>query len=332
MKKISFFAGFLLGLSIYCSGQTFQSKHFTIQKLADGIFAAIAKNGGYAICNAGIIDLGDATLIFDPFMMPAAAEDLKRASQLLTGHEIKYVVNSHFHNDHIGGNQVFGKAAVISTELTRELIAKNQPEEIADDRTYAPLELEKIKKLNTSKMTPHELEENIMWTGYFESMVKFNDSLKVVLPDISFNEKLILHGTKRTVILLSYGEAHTESDLFLYLPEEKIAFMGDLLFIQCQPWLRGGDSEKWETYLDSLVHLDIKVMVSGHGPVGTASDIAPMKSYFENVKNVAISYHKKGILPENDSTLKSPQPFDKWFFLNFYAPNVITEYNRPYKK
>jgi hypothetical protein len=57
-----------------------------------------------------------------------------------------------------------------------------------------------------------------------------------------------------------------------------------------------------------------------------------MKKYFENVKNAAISYHKKGTLPENDSTLKSPPPYDKWFFLNFYAPNVITEYNRLYKK
>jgi cyclase len=332
MKKLHFLVILLVSPSFCSSGQTFQSKHFTIRKIADGVYAAISKNGGYAICNAGIVDLGDATLIFDPFMIPSAAEDLRKAALILTGHEIKYIVNSHYHNDHIGGNQVFGKAAVISTELTRELIKKFQPQEIVYDRTEAPIQLDILKKTNTATMTPHELEENIMWTGYFESMVKYNDSLKIVLPDITFDDRLILYGTKRTVILFSYGEAHTESDLFLYLPDEQIAFMGDLLFIQNQPWIRSGDPEKWKTYLDSVGHLNINVMVPGHGPVGTGADIAPMKLYFDNVKNAAITCFKKGILPENDLMLKSPSSFDNWFLSNFYKPNVISEYNRLYKK
>jgi alkyl sulfatase BDS1-like metallo-beta-lactamase superfamily hydrolase len=89
MKKLLFLIAFTFNIFFYSSGQTFKSKHFTIQKLADGVYVVIAKNGGYAICNAGIIDLGDATLIFDPFMTPEAAEDLKKASELLTGHKNK---------------------------------------------------------------------------------------------------------------------------------------------------------------------------------------------------------------------------------------------------
>jgi cyclase len=181
-------------------------------------------------------------------MTPEAAEDFKTASELLTGHKVKYVVKSHFHNDHIGGNQVTNKAGIISTQRTRELIAKFQPEEIADDKTQAPPKLEKIKNKNTSGMTPHELDENIMWTGYFEALITSNDSLKTVLPNITFKDQQILHETKRTVQLLSYGEGHTESDLFLYLPEEQIAFMGDLLFVQNQPWLGDGDPVKWERF------------------------------------------------------------------------------------
>jgi len=332
MKKIPFLTAFIFGISFYSSGQTFKSKHFTIRKLADGVYAAISKNGGYAFCNAGIIDLGDATLIFDPFMTPEAAEDLKKASELLTGHKVKYVVNSHFHNDHIGGNQVFDKAGIISTQRIRELIAKFQPEEISDDKTQAPPELEKIKKKNTSGMTAHELDENIMWTGYFEALVTSNDSLKTVLPTITFNDQLILHEAKRTVKLLCYGEGHTESDLFLYLPDEHIAFLGDLLFVQNQPWLGDGDPVKWETYLDSIAHLNVKILVPGHGPVGTLPNIDTMKLYFKNVNDAAIAYHKKGALPENDVALKSPPPFDNWFLSSFYKPNVISEYNRMYKK
>ena len=173
-------------------------------------------------------------------------------------------MNSHFHNDHIGGNQVFPGASIISTQRTRELIEKFQPLEIADDKTAAPLAFEKAKKKDTSTMTPHELEENIMWMGYFEALITSDDSLKIVLPDITFHDQLILTGTKRTVTLFSYGEGHTESDLFLYLPAEQIAFLGDLLFVHNQPWLGDGDPVKWKTYLDSIAHLNLKILVPGH--------------------------------------------------------------------
>jgi cyclase len=332
MKKLSFPAALLFSVSFCSFAQTSRSNHFIIQKLADGVYAAIAKNGGYAICNAGIVDLGDATLIFDPFMTPEAARDLKKVALELTGHQVKYVVNSHYHNDHIGGNQVFDSATIISTVRTRELIAQYQPEEIADDKKSAPLELKKINNQNTSAMTPHELEENIMWKGYFEALVTSNDSLKVILPDVTFKDQLMMHGTKRKVLLLCYGEGHTESDLFLFLPSEHIAFLGDLLFIQNQPWLGDGDPVKWKIYLDRIAHLNVKILVPGHGPVGTVSNIDTMKLYFGSVNKTAIACYKNGILPQNDLKLKSPHPFDNWFLSNFYRPNVISEYNRLYKK
>ena len=52
---------------------TFTSRHFNLEQLADGVYAAIHAEEGWAICNAGIIDLGDRTLVFDSFMSPQAA-------------------------------------------------------------------------------------------------------------------------------------------------------------------------------------------------------------------------------------------------------------------
>ncbi len=327
MKKYIFLSALLI-LTLSSSAQTYESNHFTIQKLADGVYAAIAKIGGYSICNAGIVNLGNATLIFDPFMTPLAAEDLKKASEQLTGNKVKCVVNSHFHNDHIGGDQVFNTAIIISTERTRELIEKYQPEEIANDKTEAPLRLEKIKSEDTSAMTPHELEENKLWKGYFEALVKSKDVLETILPDLTFNDQLNLYGSKRSAKLLSYGTGHTESDLFLYLPDEQIAFLGDLLFVQNQPWLGDGDPNKWVSYLDSIEQLNIKILVPGHGPVGTISDIDKLSMYFESVNKSAMTYLERGISPQNDSTLKSPPPFDDWYLSIFYKPNVVSEYDR----
>lgn len=100
------------------------SSHFTIEKLAEGVFAAIHNDdGGLAICNAGIIDLGDKTIVLDPFISPVAARDLKNQAELLTGKPVSIVVNLDLHNDHTNGNQVFvPEANIISTPNTRRYI------------------------------------------------------------------------------------------------------------------------------------------------------------------------------------------------------------------
>ena len=98
------------------------SKHFRLQQLADGVYAAVHIDGGAAIGNAGIVDLGDRTLVYDTFLTPQAAEDLRIAAEALTGRPIDAVLNSHWHNDHIWGNQVFdADTDIISTEETRRI-------------------------------------------------------------------------------------------------------------------------------------------------------------------------------------------------------------------
>src|SRR5260370_40045574 len=79
---------------------------FQLVKVADGVYAAIAKSGGLASGNAGFVIGDDGVLIFDTFFTPAAIEELIAEIQTLTKLPIKYAVNSHYHLDHTGGNQV----------------------------------------------------------------------------------------------------------------------------------------------------------------------------------------------------------------------------------
>ena len=75
----------------------FSSKHFTVQQLEPGVWAVINNDQyGHAICNAGIIDLGDKTVIFDPLMNIDAANDLKRVAMELTHKPVSIVINSHY--------------------------------------------------------------------------------------------------------------------------------------------------------------------------------------------------------------------------------------------
>src|SRR5262249_11242802 len=109
----------------------FQSRYFTLEQVADGVYAAIVVPGTGAWGNAGIVDLGGATLVVDTFMTSGAAGDLRAAAEQVTGRTVDYVVNTHYHGDHVQGNQVFTDALLIATETTRRLIAERTGQMIA---------------------------------------------------------------------------------------------------------------------------------------------------------------------------------------------------------
>ena len=102
------------------------SPHFSIHTLTEGVHAAIATNGGAAIANAGIIDLGEQTVIFDTFMTLKAALDLSRAAEALTGRKAETIINSHYHNDHTWGNQIFSPHAKIITSSQTEALLETE--------------------------------------------------------------------------------------------------------------------------------------------------------------------------------------------------------------
>jgi len=109
--------------------------------------------------NAGIIDLGNSTLIFDTFNTQQAAEDLKVAAEELTGHSVQYVVNSHWHGDHVRGNQAFSSSIIISSTKTFDLISTIFPNRIQQQKEMLPQLDEELVSLK-QKM---ETEEDVTW-------------------------------------------------------------------------------------------------------------------------------------------------------------------------
>ena len=111
-----------------------ESKHFHLEAVADGVPVAIASVDGGAVCNAGLIDLGDQVVIFDTFLTPQAALDLHAAAERLFDHPITTIINSHWHNDHVNGNMVFPPdIPILATDKTRELLATYGQEELVED-------------------------------------------------------------------------------------------------------------------------------------------------------------------------------------------------------
>lgn len=305
-----------------CAQYSESSAHFSIEKLSPGVYAAIAKDGGYAICNAGIVDLGDATLVFDPFISPVAARDLKSAAEKLTGHAVKYVINSHFHNDHIGGNQVFEDAIIISNQRTRELIENNIPAEFETYKSVAPERLKMFKSMDVSKMSAFEKHEHVLMMAYFSSMAEAAESIRLRVPDSTFQDTLTIEGSSRSVRLTSYSNGHTESDVVMEIPDANIAFTGDLLFINFHPWISDGNLDSWASNVQDLEKENYKVLVPGHGPLGSGKDLGVLLNYFREIRSVSESFVQSKENPE-EKTILPKAPFDQWHLLNFYKDNVL---------
>src|SRR5262249_35027726 len=98
---------------------------FQLVQVADGVFAAIAKPGGLASGNGGFIIGDGGVLVVDTFATPVAAEELIKEIQARTTQPVLYAVNSHYHLDHSGGNQVFAERhiPIIAQENTRDWVA-----------------------------------------------------------------------------------------------------------------------------------------------------------------------------------------------------------------
>jgi len=306
-----------------------ESKHFKLEKLADGVYATIHKIGGHAIGNAGIINLGDKTVIFDTFISPIAAKELLKVVKELNLSPIAYVINSHYHNVRIRGNQVFDdNVIIISTHLTRELIAKNEPEQIKQEKTYAKDALAKMDSLMKAEEDPSKKEAYLMWFGYYEALVESHPILKTRLPELTFDQELVIHGSEKTAELISYGSGHTESDLILYLPSEKIAFMGDLVFIEMHPYMGDGNPDHWVEYLNKVKDLDIEIVVPGHGPIGNKESFSTIIQYIKMIENLSTEMIKEGKDENKIDSIAIPPPFDGWWFDNFFRMNMNFMYKR----
>lgn len=306
--------------SITCSS----SDHFDLQQVSSDVWVAIAKDGGAAICNAAIIDLGGPILVFDTFLTPQAAQDLKRAADELFGHSPHLVINSHYHNDHTWGNQVFVQdAQIISSVKTRELILTEGKEELNWYTQNSASKLEANRKSQKETTDPVVISELKMWEGYYSGLVAALPELKMCLPTLTFDHQLEIHGSRGSAKLISYEGAHTGSDTVLYLPQSGVVLLSDLLFIQMHPYLAEGDPFLYIKALEDILKLDASCFVPGHGPVGTASDVKELIDYIDQSIQTAQKLNEEGEpLEDQIAALPVPQGFGHWRFQFMYHLNL----------
>ncbi len=303
-----------------------QTPYFSLEKLSEGVYAAIAQQGEGAMGNSGFIDIGNEVVVFDTFTTPNAARELRKAAEDITQKEIKYVFNSHYHGDHTFGNQIFKDATIISTLITRDLHESKN------------IILDPYKEMEEMMQYLNHLEERLELEGnpvlqisikiQLKEMSKVYESipeLYIVLPNLTFENKLVIHGSTRKIECYCFGGGHTPSDAFLYLTEEKIAFMGDIVLENLHPPIH--NSQAFIDNLTKISKLDIQRIVPGHGNLVTKSHIDVMLKYLHHLNDRVSLALEKGQQLEEILALETPEEYSAWTGIDGYKRNLKTIFN-----
>jgi len=301
---------------------------FQLVQVADGVYAAIAKSGGLASGNAGFVIGDDGVVIFDTFFTPAAIEELIGEIQKLTNKPIKYAVNSHYHLDHTGGNQVLaarGIPIIAHDNVMQWQTVKNKrflpaPEELQKRKADAEKQLSDTPAGQPDRRA--QLERQIR---RLDAMM----AIKLTNPTKTFSSGTMeLKLGKRKVILATLP-GHTGGDVFAFVPDANVVFMGDLGWSKTLPNLVDATVNYWIPTLDKILkdHANAKY-VPGHGNVATAAEIRDFRDYLYDLR----ARVKQGIaggltVDQAKQQLTLPEKYKSFAFQNFAGPNVEDMYN-----
>lgn len=150
--------------------------------------------------------------------------------------------------------------------------------------------------------------------------------LELVLPSLTFEKTLEIHGTERDVELYCLGGGHTASDAFLYVPQEKAAFMGDLITEDLHVPIF--NPAAFLTILEEVKTMDILTLMPGHGEVGTGKQIDAMIEYLAMLSTAAKQAQQTAIsLEEFVHGFATPDEYIKWKGIQGITRNLKTVYN-----
>lgn len=194
------------------------------------------------ISNAGFIVTPAGVVVIDALGSPQLARELLAEIARVTPQPVTHVIVTHYHADHIYGLQEFRKRGA------RILAQRHALEYIHSDTAASRLQASRVE------LAP--------W---------IDASTELVVPDqwIDGATELVVGGQR--LHLQPVGPAHTPEDLVVLLPSERVLFSGDMVFRGRVPFVGQADSRQWIVALDTLLKMDPKVVVPGHGALSTTA-------------------------------------------------------------
>jgi cyclase len=262
----------------------------SVQKIAPDLYAYISENDASANSTFLIGDTG--ILVVDTGLNVPEGRKLLEEIRKISPLPVRWIVNTHYHPDHRGGNRVVGPdALIISTPYTR-------------GRVRSAVEGQAVEN---SQRPPEDYELNEIMDG-----------------------AIALHLGKHEVRVYHPGPAHTLGDLVVYFPGQHAIATGDLFLTNSCPAMDDGDLENWVRALDQILALPVEHVVPGHFELATKKELRHFRDYLAELRDQVDRMYSKGFkLAEVQRGLKLTQYEDLRQFPKYeatFADNAAAYY------
>lgn len=269
---------------------------FTLHELAPGVWAAISVPGSHAGGNTGFVVGKDAVAVIDTFQTPAAAEALLAAIRKTTPLPVHYVIDTHYHLDHVAGNTLF--AQVGATVMAQQNV-----------RTW---ERSENLKFFGDKITPEQ-----------KQMVE-----SLGLPTLVYRDGVQLDLGGRT-LLVRVMPGHTGGDSVVIVPDASVVFTGDLFWDHTLPNLIDADTAQ-QIATDDVFLKDYPkaTFVPGHGEAGHADDVRAFRGYLAALHQAVMDARQAGKSGQalTDAVLPGlKQKYGDWGYFDYFAVHNIEQ-------
>jgi cyclase len=269
---------------------------FTLKPLGHDVYAAISASRE-AGSNAGFVIGDDGVLIIDTFTSEKGAKQLLDEIRKVTKLPIKFVVNTHYHLDHVAGNRVFQEAGAVI---------------IAHRNVAAWIHTENLKFFGKD-IKP---EMKTMVEGIAGPEVLYDSALELRL------------GSRQ--ISVNFAPGHTGGDSLVLIRDANVLFCGDLFWRKTLPNLIDATTSDWTNTLKDLNARagNEGTYIPGHGDVGTAADVEEFRGYLIDLRRLVKSAVDKGLNDDaliNDVMPGLQEKYGKWNFFDHFAKRNILD-------
>lgn len=253
------------------AGQAADAKLFDLEKAADGVYFAKARPQAMINCNGAVFVRSKDVVVVDAHSKPSAAASLvAQIRREVTDKPVRYVVNTHFHWDHMQGDHAYKQTGqrvdIIASNTTKKLMSDLSVTRMKESLEQIPPEIEKFKKRAESSTSAAEkafCAEQIRQIEAYQAEMK---DFTLDLPSITFDDSYALPDPAFDLHLEFHGHAHTAGDVFVFCPQRRAVATGDASH-GWLPNLGDGYPHDWPATIDKVMKADFKYVLGGHGPM-----------------------------------------------------------------
>lgn len=261
---------------------------FNIEKVADGVYAALARPQILTNCNAAIFVNARDVLVVDAHSKPsAAAALLAQIKKDITAKPVRYLVNSHFHWDHTQGDAAYkasgAKVDIIASDATKQLMTQLSRNRLKESLDGVPKQIDDVQARLAKAASNADKE---YYTDLIRQLKAYQTEMKsytLELPTITFAKSHVIQDPAGDLHIEFHGRAHTAGDIAVFSPQKRVVASGDAI-IGFLPNIADGYPRPWPATIDSVGRLAFDHLIPGHGPVqNDRARMTQMRNYIEEL-------------------------------------------------